>query len=127
MNEPQNSNVPYFAAKFHNLYFHDYFSLPENYDMRLKETLEKFEPNFQKDTMLVLMSDHGHRLNRYSQTIEGQNEHSNPFLSIKIPNQFKNTKFLDNFISNKDKSVNISRFEILFKNISLSVNFFNTF
>lgn len=103
MNEPQNSHIPYFAAKFHNLYFHDYFSLPENYDKILKETLGKFESKF-NDTMLVLMSDHGHRLTPYAYRKEGQEELTNPFLSIKIPNKLANTKFHDSFVSNKNKS-----------------------
>lgn len=102
MNEPQNKEIPYFAAKFHNLYFHNDFSLPDNYDKMLKLTLEKFESNFE-DTMLVLMSDHGHRLTPYVWSNEGKLEHHNPFLSIKLPNKFENTKFYENFESNKNK------------------------
>lgn len=102
MNEPQNSNIPYFAVKYHNLYYHEIFSIPENYDKMLRETLEKFESNF-KDTMLVLISDHGHRYPPYAHTDKGLKEYLNPFLSIKLPNKFENTKFYDNFKSNRDK------------------------
>ena len=103
MNEPQNKQIPYFAAKFHNLYFHDDFSLPENYDKMLRETLKKFESKL-KDTMLVLISDHGHRLTSYYfHTNEGKKEHINPFLSIKLPEKLIDTEFYENFASNKDK------------------------
>lgn len=102
MNEPQNSQIPYFAIKFHNLYFHDIFTIPENYDKMLKKTLEKFEPNF-NDTMLVLISDHGHRFMPYAQSDKGLAEFTNPFLSVKLPCKFINTTFLDNFKSNTNK------------------------
>ena len=102
MNEPQNKEIPYFAIKWHNYYFHDYASIPENYDKMLKLTLEKFKSNF-KDTMLVINSDHGGRFTQYSQTKNGIIEHTNPFLSIKLPNKLKNTKFYENFASNKNK------------------------
>ena len=86
MSESQNIETPYFALKHHNLYFHNEFSLPNNYDKLFYKLLKDHEPHFE-DTLLVVMSDHGHRLSSYAQTREGQKEQSNPFLSIKLPSK----------------------------------------
>lgn len=102
MTEPQNIQTPYFALRFHNFYVHDHFSLPQNYDKLFANFLKKHESNL-SGTMLIVMSDHGHRLVQYYQTNEGQKEHANPFLSIKVPKNLEHTQFYQNFESNRNK------------------------
>jgi hypothetical protein len=62
-----NSNpllgVPYFAFNMFDHETHDEFTIRDGYDSYLKKTLEIFEnEGYLNNTMLIFMSDHGHRL-----------------------------------------------------------------
>ena len=106
MNEPQNRNIPYFAYKSICSYSHEYGNFPENFDKLFKEILIEYESKFE-DTMLVLMGDHGYRIGGYYNSNNGQSEHKNPFLSIKLPKSLENTEFHENMAQNKKKYKNI--------------------
>ena len=105
MNTQTNINQPYFSFNFYKLYSHDHFYLPPEYDIKLKETLEYFDQmNYLKNTLLIVMSDHGFRLGGYSSNSEdGLMERNMPFLSMKLPESLIGTEFGKNVLKNKLK------------------------
>ena len=77
MDESQNQAVPFFSFNFFNYYTHDNFAVPPNLDLKLRDTLARLENDKLLDnTMLILMSDYGQRLQLYyTMTDDGKREH----------------------------------------------------
>ena len=102
-----NRETPYFSFNFLTEYTHNYFAIPERFDMRVKEMLSRLDTNgYLNNTMLIVMGDHGNRLKYFAYATEmGKLERWLPFFSIRFPESFKNTVYLKNAISNKKKLV----------------------
>ena len=107
MNTDTNRKIPYFAFNFLTEYTHDYFTIPKEFDQRLSEMFMNFEKKgFMDNTMVIVMGDHGNRIVSYSYSTEmGILERYRPFLSIRLPKAFENTKFLNNIQENQNKLV----------------------
>jgi len=84
---------------------HGFLSVPKTFDIQLKDLIAGFEKQKLLDnTLLVIMSDHGSRLTKYSyQSKVGRMERSTPFFSMRLPKQLIGTEFHRNAVSNKDK------------------------
>lgn len=106
MNLEQNKRLPYFSFTISNFYTHDHIA-PRNYDLYFKKTIEQLENGgYLKNTMLVLFSDHGVRLNWYAMETEyGKLEKTNPFLSIRLPEVFWKSAYFRNAKENKFKLI----------------------
>ncbi len=105
MNSPTNSDIPYFSFNFMKYLTHGFLSVPKTFDIQLKDLIAGFEKQKLLDnTLLVIMSDHGSRLTKYSyQSKVGRMERSTPFFSMRLPKQLIGTEFHRNAVSNKDK------------------------
>lgn len=88
---------------------HDSLYLPEHFDRELKETLVEFEnKGFLDNTLLILTSDHGHRLSKYYyETDYGQIELSSPLLNMRLPKKLRNSAFYQNAYENRNKLISI--------------------
>jgi len=100
-----NRKTPYFSFNFFTEYTHNFLAIPWQFDFRLKEMLVKFEKkSYLNNTMLILMGDHGNRLKYYAYATEqGKLERWMPFLSIKLPDMFKNTVYFKKAFDNQNK------------------------
>lgn len=101
------SSVPYFSFNFLTEMTHDHLAIPSNLDKQLRNFLNRINSNgYLDNTMLLLFSDHGNRLNYYSYATEGGKLEKNlPFLSIKIPRKLKGTVFSSNLKDNTNKLI----------------------
>lgn len=105
MNSATNSKIPYFSFNFLRYFTHEFFSVPKDFDIQLKNLLESFESkSYLDNTLLILMSDHGSRLTKYSyQSRAGQRERSLPFFSMRLPKKLLDTQFHKHALANRDK------------------------
>ena len=106
MNLNLNRNMPYFSFNIFDSYTHDHFTVRENIDSRFKDLIETFENSSLLDnTLLIVHSDHGNRLNRYSIfQPSGRMERKYPFLSMRLPKKLWNTSY---FYNAKDNQKNL--------------------
>ncbi|KAG0717944.1 hypothetical protein GWK47_007913 [Chionoecetes opilio] len=81
---------PKFAFAFHGELSHDDFNLITVADEDLLALLTSLrnEGHLNK-TMLVVMSDHGHRFSSIRGTLQGKQEERLPFLALALPQSFK--------------------------------------
>ena len=106
MNLVHNINVPYFSFNWFTEYTHDYFAIPPDFDVAIRDLLIKFQSKgYLDNTMLIVMTDHGNKLVSYASTDSGKKERSLPFFSLKLPNNLANSKYHKNLLNNKDKLV----------------------
>ena len=105
MNSPDNIDLPYFSFNFLKYYTHDYLSVPQDLDYKLRNLIKYFESKrYLDNTLFILMSDHGSRLTKYSyQSKIGKLERSLPFFSMRLPKPLWNTEYHRNAVLNKDK------------------------
>ena len=71
----------------------------------MRDMIKKlYSKGYLNDTMLIIYSDHGNRLTEFSAYTEiGRYERSRPFLSIRLPNEFKNSVYMKNLENNRHK------------------------
>ena len=100
-----NKATPYFSFSFLTEYTHNYLAIPRSFDSSLKQLLDSFESKgYLNNTMVILFGDHGNRLKFYSYATEiGKFERYRPFLSIKMPQRFKNSSYMRNMHNNRNK------------------------
>ena len=105
MNSPMNKGMPYFSLTFQVDFTHDFLSPPPGADKRMRDMIKKlYSKGYLNDTMLIIYSDHGNRLTEFSAYTEiGRYERSRPFLSIRLPNEFKNSVYMKNLENNRHK------------------------
>ena len=105
MNMPSNSETPYFSLTFLSEMTHNHLAVPEGLDTRLESLIKSMSSKgFLENTMLIVYGDHGHRISGFSVHTEiGQYERARPFLSIRLPNTFKDTSYLKNLKNNRHK------------------------
>ncbi|XP_065217381.1 uncharacterized protein LOC135843428 [Planococcus citri] len=84
-------NKPKFIFGFHGELSHDSFNLIGAADDDVVEWIEWFEKRgYLNDTLLIMMSDHGHRFADVRNTQQGKLEERLPFFSFTFPSWFKN-------------------------------------
>ena len=107
MNTDTNKNLNYFSFNYLNEYTHDNMYVPHDLDVQLRDMIVRFEKNGNLDnTFLMIFSDHGVRLRNYGfDTDQGRMEKNNPFISIRLPKSFKNTRYFKNAFENQFKLV----------------------
>jgi hypothetical protein len=107
MNSYENNKIPFFSFNFLTQYNHDYFVIPKDLDTQLRDMLANFQiKGYLNNTMLILWSDHGNRLASYSvYNDQGRLEKNNPFLSVRLPEKLKNTRYFLNAFNNQNKLV----------------------
>ena len=103
----EKKRIPYFSFNFLTEMTHMHLAIPKNLDLKLSELLIRMNQNgYLDNTMLILMSDHGNRLNYFAYATEtGKLERNLPFLSIKLPKKMRPTPFSANLKNNKNKLV----------------------
>ncbi|XP_071512976.1 uncharacterized protein [Panulirus ornatus] len=83
---------PKFAFAFHAELSHDDYNLVSVADHDLLEFLTTVrDEGHLNNTIVILMSDHGHRFTAIRGTQQGKQEERLPFMSIVLPNTFKTT------------------------------------
>jgi hypothetical protein len=107
MNTEINKNINYFSFNFLNEYTHDHMYVPYDLDVKLRDMIVRFEKNGYLDkTFLMIFSDHGIRMRQYGYgTDQGKLEKNNPFVSIRLPKIFKNTRYFMNAFENQFKLI----------------------
>ena len=102
-----SKRAPYFSFNFLTEMTHSHLAIPNNLDLQLKNFLNRIYSNgYLDNTMLLLLSDHGNRLNYFAYATEGGKLEKNlPFLSIKIPRKMENSQFFQNLKDNKKKLI----------------------
>ncbi len=107
MHKKQNSNTPFFSFNFLSEYTHDFLASPPQLDKYTVDFLKRMEnKGYFDNTLLILTSDHGNRLQSYAYGTEmGKIEKFLPFFSIRLPRQLWKTPFDENIRSNKNKLV----------------------
>ena len=105
MNSPINKDTPYFSFSFQTSFSHDFLTPPPGIDTRIRDMLTKiYSKGYLDDTMLIIYSDHGQRIADFATYTEmGRYERYRPFLSIRLPNKFKNSVYMQNLENNKHK------------------------
>ncbi len=74
----------------HGIVTHDSINTVALLDEDLVEHLEFFQKNnFLNNTLLIFMSDHGHRFVQFRETQQGQMEERMPFFSFSAPEWFR--------------------------------------
>jgi hypothetical protein len=103
----RSKKVPYFSFNFLSEMTHGQLAIPKNLDFQLRNFLKQMNSNGHLDnTMLLLLSDHGNRLNYFSYGTEaGKLEKFLPFISIKLPRKMIHTKLFSNLKGNKNKLI----------------------
>ena len=103
------TKVPYFSFSFLTEYTHDDLAVPPGLDEQLKNLLVNLQKEgYLDNTMLIVLSDHGNRLQKYSfATSNGRTERYMPFLSIKLPKKFIGTSFHKRALINKYRLVTL--------------------
>ena len=82
-------NQPNFAFLSHAALSHDDVNMIGYMDDDLTTFLQTFQrESFEKNTMLIIFGDHGHRFASLRKTIQGKLEERFPFMSISLPNWF---------------------------------------
>ena len=82
-------NRPNFAFSSHASISHDDVNTIGYVDEDLTTFLQTFQrESFEKNTMLIIFGDHGHRFAGLRKTIQGKLEERFPFMSISLPNWF---------------------------------------
>jgi len=109
MESAKKKQTPYFSFSFLTELTHDHLAIPRNFDRHLKNFLENLINNGNLDnTLLVVLSDHGNRLHKYSYTTNnGRTERYMPFLSVKLPKKLIGTKYHEIALANKNKLVTL--------------------
>ena len=100
-------NMPYFSFNVFDGYTHDYFTVRERIDARFRILFEELENSKLLDnTLLLVHSDHGSRLNRYAvYEPSGRMERKHPFLSMRLPKKLWNTSYHYNAKQNENKLI----------------------
>ncbi|KAJ1371926.1 hypothetical protein KIN20_033975 [Parelaphostrongylus tenuis] len=102
------SDMPRFLLMHQSLLSHDDINLVEVEDDDLANHLLSMHRNGElKNTMVIVMADHGHRFAKIRATHQGQLEERLPFFSIALPEKFRETengrKMYENLLRNKDR------------------------
>ena len=99
--------VPYFSFNFLTEMTHMHLATPKSLDVYMRDMLIRLsQEGYLDDTMLVVMSDHGNRLNYYAYATEpGKLERYLPFLSVKLPKKMRDSTFAASLRGNKNKLV----------------------
>lgn len=80
------SDIPKFAFCFHGELSHDDYNLVGYADTDLQNFLKSLhEEGILNNTLLMLMSDHGHRFASIRETQQGKQEERLPFFAIAVP------------------------------------------
>lgn len=86
-------SVPKFLLMHHALLSHDNLNDVQHADADFKQLLEGLNKDgLFKNTMVVVMADHGHRFSSLRATQQGQLEERLPFFSVYLPPEFRETK-----------------------------------
>lgn len=86
-------DVPKFAVMHHSLLSHDDINKVQHADSDLKNLIEGLNNDgLLKNTVFILMADHGHRFSALRSTQQGQLEERLPFFSIYLPPEFRQTE-----------------------------------
>lgn len=95
MSTEPNKNLPYFSVNFLKYYTSNMTTVPVEFDQCLKDTIMRFESNQLLDnTLLIIMSDKGSQLSKYSYRSEaGKQERNLPFFSMRLPKKLRGTKY----------------------------------
>ena len=126
MNRKENLNTPYFSFSFLTEYTHDYLASPPQLDKYTANLLMRLEKKgFLDNTLLILHSDHGNRLQSFAYGTEiGKIEKFLPFIGIRLPRRLWNTTFFENLKSNKNKLISFfDIFQTLRQFLHLNSNF----
>uniref|UniRef100_A0A915L8W2 DUF229 domain containing protein n=1 Tax=Romanomermis culicivorax TaxID=13658 RepID=A0A915L8W2_ROMCU len=81
--------APKFAFQFHSVYSHDDLNAVEIADGYMVEHLKYFKENVMNNSVLIVMSDHGHRFSQLRATHQGKLEERLPMFSVVMPAWFK--------------------------------------
>lgn len=94
--------APKFIFSFHGELSHDSINLIEVADDDLLHLLRELHRNLLKDTIVVVMSDHGNRFAAVRDTFQGKLEERLPYFSFAFPDEFKREypTAYDNFVEN---------------------------
>ncbi|XP_025835710.1 uncharacterized protein LOC112906173 [Agrilus planipennis] len=96
-------NRPKFLFGFHGQLSHDSYNLIGAADDDLYKFLKELnDKGHLNNTILILMSDHGHRFASIRNTIQGKQEERLPFFSFTFPKWFrkKYKQYYTNFVNN---------------------------
>lgn len=99
-------NKPKFVFGFHGELSHDSYNLIGAADDDLTEWIQWFEDKgYLNNTVLILMSDHGHRFASVRKTQQGKLEERLPFFSFRFPSWFqrKYREAYENFEKNANR------------------------
>lgn len=81
---------PKFAFQFHSVYSHGDLNKIEWVDDFMVEHLKTFKRNgWTNNTVIIAMSDHGPRFEKFRQTYQGKLEERLPLMAIAVPPSFK--------------------------------------
>jgi hypothetical protein len=126
MNSKDNKNTPYFSFNFFTEYTHDYLASPPQLDKYTSDLLIRLEENgYLDNTLLILHSDHGNRLQSFAYGTEiGKIEKFLPFLSVRLPRRLRQSPFQENLKNNKKKLISFfDLYQTLRQFLHLNSNF----
>ncbi|KAK0413603.1 hypothetical protein QR680_006898 [Steinernema hermaphroditum] len=87
------SDVPRFELLFHGRLSHDHVNLVSVMDDDFAANLKKLHTSGAfKNTLVVIMADHGHRFAELRNTHQGQLEERLPFFGIYLPEEFRESE-----------------------------------
>lgn len=101
-------DVPKFAFAFHGELSHDDYNLVGYADSDIERFLKDLHSGgILNDTLLIIMSDHGHRFANIRETQQGKQEERLPFFSVVVPPWLQNKypNFVQNLQMNQNRLV----------------------
>lgn len=110
----EDKERPKFIFSFHGELSHDSINLIEVADEDFVNFLHEINEDLLKDTILIVMSDHGNRFAEIRNTLQGKLEERLPFFSFAFPRRFKTRypQFYQNFAQNAKSGRLVTPFDI---------------
>lgn len=124
---PYQQEKPKFAFVHINEIAHEFLNEIGAADENFQNFFQNFFPILGENSLVVVLSDHGHRMDsKFRMTLTGKNEDLLPLLIVIPPKNFSPKK-LENFKKNSDRLVTVFDLHATFRQILSEENEQNDF
>ncbi|XP_014249500.1 uncharacterized protein LOC106666665 isoform X2 [Cimex lectularius] len=115
-------DCPKFLFSLHNELTHDTLNLASNADDELKDFLKtSYDAGLLDRSIVVLLGDHGHRIDSYRMTEMGRMEDLMPFTFFILPRNYRNTDWYKTLTVNSNRLVSTYDLYKTFENIMFTL------